>query len=113
MNTTLYGFVNSNNLLIEIASFIKDDFLTIERVKNEYSAEYFYEIDEKKFCPVVGSSIWQGEYFTPSRPYPSWMWNSISEEWQPPFPSPEITNDSNYHYAWNEQSLCWDQVQNI
>ena len=38
-----------------------------------------------------------------SSPYPSWVWNSINERWDPPVPHP----DSDYPHMWDEETQTW------
>jgi len=41
--------------------------------------------------------------FIPSKPFPSWILNEETCQWQPPVPYP---NDEKY-YSWDESSLSW------
>lgn len=41
--------------------------------------------------------------FIAPKPYPSWLLNEITCQWQAPSPIP--TNDK--HYEWDEASLSW------
>lgn len=43
------------------------------------------------------------DIFTPPKPYPSWILNSNTAEWQPPTPMPETGGP----WEWNEESLSW------
>lgn len=41
--------------------------------------------------------------FIPSKPFPSWILNEETCQWQPPVPYP---NDEK-HYSWDESSFSW------
>lgn len=47
-------------------------------------------------------------FINPS-PYPSWIYNTETHEWDPPTPKPtEFIMD--YEYKWNEETRTWDSV---
>lgn len=47
--------------------------------------------------------------FIPPKPYPSWLLNTQTCQWESPIPYP---NDGNY-YRWNEQSQSWDLITEV
>ena len=47
----------------------------------------------------------EGEGFTPPSPYPSWVMNSFSYEWEAPVPMP-VPNSPPY-YQWDEATQSW------
>lgn len=47
--------------------------------------------------------------FIPPKPYTSWSLNDMSAQWEPPVPMP----NENKLYFWNEQTLSWDEVNNV
>lgn len=47
--------------------------------------------------------------FIPPKPYPSWLLNTQTCQWEAPIPYP---NDGNY-YRWNEQSQSWDLITEV
>ena len=47
--------------------------------------------------------------FIEVKPYPSWILNSDTAEWNPPVPRPESETEE---YTWNEENQSWEQVQN-
>jgi hypothetical protein len=54
---------------------------------------------------VVGSSYNSTkDLFILSRPYPSWVLNESTNEWEPPIPKPEG------NYNWNESNKAWDEA---
>lgn len=46
--------------------------------------------------------------FIGPKPYPSWILNSDTAEWDPPVPRPESEDE---HYRWNEENQSWDQIE--
>ena len=46
--------------------------------------------------------------FVPPQPYPSWVLNPNTAQWEPPVPYP---NDGN-RYTWDEATQSWVQVPN-
>ena len=47
----------------------------------------------------------EGEGFVPPSPYPSWVMNSFSYEWEAPVPLP-VPNTPPY-YVWDEATVSW------
>ncbi len=50
--------------------------------------------------------------FIPAQPYPSWILNTTTCEWEapnPPGPKPFDPENPNF-YEWNEGTLSWDQL---
>jgi hypothetical protein len=41
--------------------------------------------------------------FIPPKPYPSWILNEVSCNWESPVPMPA----DNKHYIWDEESQAW------
>ena len=50
----------------------------------------------------VGGS-WNGSIFIPKKDFPSWVYDSNTNQWNPPTSHP---NDGNA-YKWDEESLSW------
>lgn len=48
---------------------------------------------------------WNGIYFIPSSPYPSWIWNEELRTWEAPTPMPEGS------WQWDEDTISWVEVQ--
>jgi hypothetical protein len=45
--------------------------------------------------------------FIPPQPYPSWILDEINCQWTSPTPYPEVNEDSEDTYVWDEESLSW------
>jgi hypothetical protein len=52
--------------------------------------------------------------FIPPSPFPSWVLNSETADWESPIgPAPELTEEEQEafaHYVWNEETTEWDLV---
>ena len=49
--------------------------------------------------------------FIPPKPYPSWILNETTCEWDPPVAEPELTEEqinNKVNYIWNETTRQWD-----
>jgi hypothetical protein len=46
--------------------------------------------------------------FIAPKPYPSWLLNTTTCQWEAPVPYPE----DGHKYAWNEETQSWDLVPN-
>lgn len=53
----------------------------------------------------------QYDVFLYPQPYPSWILNTETYEWEPPTPEPELTEEqkeSGSYYEWNEELQEWE-----
>ena len=53
----------------------------------------------------------QHDVFLLPQPYPSWILNTETYEWDPPVPEPELTEeqrDGGSYYEWNEETQEWE-----
>lgn len=53
----------------------------------------------------------QHDVFLYPQPYPSWILNTETYEWEPPTPEPELTEEqkeSGSYYEWNEELQEWE-----
>jgi len=48
------------------------------------------------------------DVFVMPQPYPSWTYNEENNDWEPPIPMPEITEQ--YYWIWNEENTRWQPV---
>ena len=63
-----------------------------------------YPTDGKTYSWNEEDQTW--DLFTPTTPYPSWVWNETEWEWEAPIPYP--TNGQTYF--WNEETTSWDLI---
>jgi hypothetical protein len=73
--------------------------------------------NEKFRCRYAGSGmIYSHEYdvFLFPQPYPSWILNTMTYDWDSPIPQPELTEDQieqQCYYDWNEEAQEWQLKQ--
>lgn len=48
--------------------------------------------------------------FSPPKPYPSWILDTNTMQWNAPVPYPTDPIDPNSYYVWNEELQQWDLV---
>ena len=104
-----YGFVDSNNLLLEIIKFNEGDIESIEFNKKQFNAAAYYLLNEPHGPAVPKRSIWisNENYFTPGKPFNTWLWDEKKYIWVSPIPYP-IDGQT---YTWSDEIVNWVQVQ--
>jgi len=50
------------------------------------------------------------DLFMPPSPYPSWVINSITAQWEAPVPRPTTPPSQGNIYKWDEQNQQWEEV---
>lgn len=68
------------------------------------------ETSEEKTKNLAGKGfIWdeKAEAFIPPQPFPSWTFNEITFDWDPPKPTPEDLKS----YIWNEKKGDWQKLE--
>lgn len=61
----------------------------------------------KKFCTIGDTYDQQKDIFIPEKPYNSWIYNEISNAWDPPIPRPIENLQSNQYCEWDEINQIW------
>lgn len=94
-----YAFIK-NNIVTNIVIFDDSNIDVLNSFKETY------EVDE--IIPAVDNTYINGEYdgskFWPLKPYPSWIKNAESNEWQAPVSIPE---NIPHKYIWSEDTASW------
>lgn len=89
---------------------IDQPYLLAERVYIKTGETYNLSI----FCKNDGYRTDTTIEFTspvPDSPYPSWIWDSESDGWHPPIPSPYDLNDGREAWwEWNEDEQSWEYM---
>ena len=66
------------------------------------------EYEKENFVVGIGYTYNNStQAFTPPKPYPSWILNEQTNEWESPNPGPMDGNS----YNWDEETTSWIQVQ--
>lgn len=98
MTEKQYGIIK-DSLVINTAIFDNPDESVIEYFKEIYSADAIIECNNY----VVPGFTWNGTSFIEPQPYPSWIYNSETNRWNPPVEYPE----DGKAYTWDEATLSW------
>jgi hypothetical protein len=78
-------------------TIIADSKEIAEEITGKVCIEYTTEMAEP-------GGTYDGTHFIQVKPHPSWVLNA-NKEWEPPFPSPENTDE--YYHTWDEESVSW------
>ncbi len=64
-------------------------------------------IERVRYAGIGYSYSEEYDAFLCPQPYPSWILNTQTYNWEPPVPEPECTEDQEGYYEWNEESQEW------
>ena len=65
----------------------------------------------KRFAGVGFTYDEQRDVFIEPSPYPSWVLNEETYDWQPPTPKPEGTETTGW--KWNEEITSWESFTKV
>jgi len=76
---------------------------------NEFNLDEVVIISDGDFLwnKVVIGGTYDGEKFWLPQPYPSWIKNQETNEWEAPVPYPTIEEGSDENYIWDENTISW------
>jgi hypothetical protein len=100
-----HAFIDENSIVINVAIFNESahDSQLLNDIKNSIGA------DDVVCCCTFGIAYiggdWTGQEFRSKPLYLSWVWDTVTKQWNAPIPMP-IDGD---FYIWNEESLSWDK----
>ena len=103
-----FAFLDANNSVVNIAVFDSENPETelLNSVKEQSNA-----VDYKS-CTTYGAAsingIFIGDRFVLKQPYPSWILNTETYEWESPI-GPSVDNAS----IWDEDNLRWIPITEI
>ena len=110
-----YAFLDENNIVTEVITGI-DETELIEGLDTETWYGNFrgqtckrtsYNGNIRKNYAGIGYSFDSDrDAFIPPKPYPSWILNEDTCNWESPVPYPEGED----MYSWNEELLQWAEV---
>lgn len=106
MSAIEYGFIDENNLLLEIAIFEDNNPELLDHAKRMFDATSYHVLDNPFGPAVIRKSIWTGDYFTPGCNYSTWIWDNQKEQWVPPVLPPEDEKQ----YIWSDEQINWIEV---
>ena len=122
-----FAELNENNEVIQVIVASNDDILDADGNESEESGINFCKsifgentiwkqtsYNDKIRCRFAGIGSKYDEdldVFLYPQPYPSWLLNGETFEWDPPVPKPELTQeeiDNFCYYMWDENNLTWE-----
>jgi hypothetical protein len=112
-----YAFLDENNIVTEVIVGIDETELIegkhpevwYEEFRKQRCVRTSYNGNIRKNYAGIGYSYSDElDAFIPPRPYPSWLLNEETCQWQAPVPYP---GDAEAIYTWNEETQTWDLVQ--
>lgn len=112
-----YAFLDENNIVTEVITGI-DETELIEGLDTEIWYGNFrgqvckrtsYNNNIRKNYAGIGYTYdEERDAFVPPKPYPSWILNEDTCQWEPPTAYP----DNDLIYRWDEDSTSWVEVAN-
>jgi len=93
-----YAFIK-NNYVVNVVVFDEPTKELLEIFKNEHDVDLIIEADERTF---IGGTF-DGKNFWRISPYPSWIKNENTLEWEAPIKMPI----DDFIYEWNEAEVKW------
>ena len=112
-----YAFLDENNIVTEVIVGIDETELIEGKEPEVWYGEFrgqrcvrtSYNGNIRKNYAGIGFSYDDArDAFIPPKPYPSWVLNEETCQWESPIPYP---GDEENYYTWNEESQTWDLVQ--
>ena len=109
LNNKVITIVNINDDLLLDADGNKHENLGIEFLTNPYGWSIWKETfkdhsQRKNYAQIGGTYDEDRDAFINKKPYPSWLLNETTCQWEAPVEKP---NDDNW-YIWNEETTSWD-----
>ena len=112
-----YAFLDENNIVTEVIVGVDENKLIEGKTPEVWYGEFrgqrcvrtSYNANIRKNYAGIGFSYDDGrDAFIPPKPFPSWVLNEDTCQWEAPIPYPGEGNDI---YQWNEETQTWDLVQ--
>lgn len=108
-----YAFLDSNNIVTEVIVGKDETDLTHDwetfygAIRQQVCKRTSYNGNIRKNYAGIGFAYDpQRDAFIEPKPYPSWVLNEDTCQWNAPIPMP--TDDK--FYLWNEANQSWDEV---
>jgi len=115
-----FAEIDSNNIVLRVIVVSNKDTADANGVENESIGAAFceqllggtwkqtsYNGNMRKNYAGIGYTYRADiDAFVPPQPYPSWVLNTNTAQWEAPVPYP----DDGKRYSWNEQTQSWVKV---
>jgi hypothetical protein len=102
--TQQFAFINQGNV-VNIAVFDSPSTELLEFFKRDLELEHIIPTNEDPKAMTGGT--WDGIKFIPKRPFDSWTYNEVENDWEAPVPYPKVDDSDLIQYYWDEPSLSW------
>lgn len=97
-----YAFIKNNNV-VNVAIFDNPSIELLDHFKNEFELDLILEANDK----AAINGTYDGTKFWLPQPYPSWVKNEETNNWEAPIEYPQ----DGLIYEWNEDILNWEEIQ--
>jgi hypothetical protein len=107
-----YAIINQNGIVENVIEFEEEvqditPFLDSQKVVFNNDALTAVLITPEHTMYGVGQ-VFNGEYFMPPQPYPSWIWDDTKKFWVAPKIHPELLYGNNGAvWKWDEEAQEW------
>jgi hypothetical protein len=111
-----YAFLDENNIVTEVIPGIDETELIEGLSPEEWYGNFrgqrcvrtSYNANIRKNYAGVGFYFDEDlDAFIPPKPFNSWLLDEETCQWASPIPYPEVEEDSEDTYVWDEESLSW------
>jgi hypothetical protein len=111
-----YAFLDENNIVTEVIVGIDETELIEGLSPEEWYGNFrgqrcvrtSYNANIRKNYAGVGFYFDEDlDAFIPPKPFNSWLLDEETCQWTSPTPYPEVDEDSEDTYVWDEESLSW------
>jgi hypothetical protein len=102
MTEKKYAFIKNNNVVNTVVFDDPSEELLIQFIE-------YHKIDnivESNNKTIIGGT-YDGSKFWLPQPYPSWIKNEETNEWEAPTPYPTVEEGSDEIYIWDENTTSW------
>lgn len=104
--------VHNNELLVDN---VESEQAGIRFLQNLYGADTvwvqtsFNKTFRKNYAGIGDTYDSVKDAFIPPKPYPSWLLDESTCQWNAPVPAPDAFGD--YAYVWDEKTLSWEKIK--
>ena len=118
-----FAEIDDNNVVIRV-TVVNNDILKDENSVEQESLglEYLTHLGgrwvqtsynntfRKNYAGIGYTYDTQRNAFIPPQPFPSWILNEETCNWNSPVPQPEFDPENPIYYIWNEEILNWEEI---
>lgn len=102
MTEANYAFIK-NNVVVNVAVFDNPSDELLATFKDNNDVDSIILATEK----TAINGTYDGINFILPSPFPSWIKNEETNDWEPPIPYPVNADGGYEHYTWDEGTTSW------